>query len=331
MGNTHQHRVLVTGANGFIGAALCNDLLSEGFNVVTAQRQLTKETDLPAMSCKFTGYIDGNTDWSEALVDVDTVVHLAARVHVMKESRANPLEDYQKVNVEGTANLAEHAARSGVKRFVYLSSVKVLGEEHSTAYTENSPTSPKGAYSISKLEAENQLKSISINSDLQYVIIRPPLVYGPGVKANFSSLLHLAKLKLPLPLGAIKNRRSFIFLKNLVDCILTCISHPCAANQTYLVSDDCDLSTPDLIRLTASALNVPCRLFPLPVSTLRLVGRLLHKEELMRRLIDNLAVDISKIKTDLSWKPPYSVESGLDAVSRWFWTNNQKLMDRPFF
>ncbi|MCB2149554.1 MAG: NAD-dependent epimerase/dehydratase family protein, partial [Deltaproteobacteria bacterium] len=248
------------------------------------------------------------------------VVHLAARVHQMAEDATDPLYAYRQVNVEGTRNLAESAARAGVKRFVYLSSVKVNGEENAKAYTETHEPSPTDAYGISKMKGESALKTICEKSGMEFVIIRPPLVYGPEVKANFLALMRLVDCRIPLPLASVTNRRSFIYLGNLIDCIYNCMTHPAAAGQTYLVSDDKDVSTPGLIRLIATSLKKPVCLFPFPQAFLSIIGRLLGKENAIKRLLGSLTVDISKIKRELNWTPPFTIESGLLDTADWYKT-----------
>ena len=259
------------------------------------------------------GDILPNTEWSYALLDVDVVVHLAARVHVMHDTTAEPLAEFRKSNVQATLNLARQAAECGVRRFVFVSSVKVNGE--STAggapfMTEDSP-SPKDPYGVSKMEAENGLREIALSKDMEVVIIRPPLVYGPGVKANFSALMRVVQGGWPLPFGAVHNRRSLIALDNLVDFIVVCIDHPRAANQTFLVCDGKDLSTNELVRGLARALSVPARLFPIPVWMLKAIGSVFGKKDVIERLTSNLQVDISKASQLLGWVPPVSVEEGL--------------------
>ena len=246
------------------------------------------------------------------------MVHLAARVHVMTDNAHDPLGLYRQANVEGTGRLADQAVRAGVKRFIYLSSVKVLGEENENAYSEADDLCPEDDYGISKMEAEESLKAFTGQSGMDHVILRPPLVYGPEVKANFLALMRMVGRKMPLPLATVKNHRSFVYTGNLVDCIFTCMNHPAAAGQTYLVSDDRDLSTPELIRLIASALNKTVYLFPCPQTLLRSIARLLGKGNATNRLFGSLTVDISKIKKELSWTPPFTVESGLLNTAKWF-------------
>ncbi len=311
-------RVLVTGANGFIGTALCNKLHSDGFEVVAALRRPDKSFALPNIQTVPVGRIDSQTDWTAAISDADAVVHLAARVHVMADTADDPLSLYRQVNVEGTGKLAAQAARAGVKRFIFLSSIKVHGEENSQAYSETDKLRPEDDYGISKMEAETALMAITSQSTMDHVIVRPPLVYGPGVRANFLALIRWVNHGVPLPFGSVRNRRSFIYLGNLVDGIIKCLTHPKAANQNFLVSDGHDLSTPGLIRATAAALEKSCLLPPFPPALLRTIGRISGKTQTIRRLIDSLTVDTSRITRTLSWTPPFSVKSGLQDTGKWF-------------
>ena len=310
--------VLVTGANGFVGTAVCRKLLADGQQVRGAVRA-GKSSHLPqGVEPRQIESIDARTDWQQIVENVDTIVHLAARVHVMKDTAADPFVEYWNVNVEGTRQLAECAAAAGVKRFVFLSTVKVNGEENLRPYRESDPPAPRDSYAISKLQAEEKLNEIAAASDLQLTILRPPLVYGPGVKANFLALLRLVAKKLPLPLASIDNRRSFIYLENLTDAIARCCTHPAAAGKLFLVSDGEDVSTPQLIRGIAAGLNVPTRLFPCPGLLLFFMGRITGKGPAMDRLIGSLTVDSSRIKTDLGWSPPLSLAGGLRKTAEWY-------------
>lgn len=311
-------RVLITGANGFIGRDLCKKLLSENINVRGAVRPEKAHLLPEGVEARHIESIDGDIDWENTLDGVDTVVHLAARAHVMKESASNSLSTYHKVNVIGTEHLALAATESGVKRFIFMSSVKVNGEENVRAYKEGDAPVPRGAYSISKMHAEKRIKEITADCDMDFVILRPPLVFGPDVKANFLELIKIVGRGIPLPLANIDNRRSFIYLENLVDAILTCIKHPNATGQTYFVSDDEDISTPELIRKTASALKKPARLFPFPRLLLFILGRIAGKGAAVDRLIGSLTVDISKIRSELGWKPPFTMEYGLQKTAEWY-------------
>ncbi|OXY81887.1 UDP-glucose 4-epimerase family protein [Oceanimonas doudoroffii] len=303
--------VLVTGATGFVGQALLNQVLKhEKFHLSAALR-----ADCGFDMCRalMVGNFSENTNWSAALTDQHIVIHTAARAHIMKDEVAEPLAEYRKVNVEGTLNLARQAAGAGVKRFIFISSIKVNGEQTSLnkPFTTEDAPAPEDAYGISKLEAEQGLQQLAAKTGMELVIIRPPLVYGPGVQGNFARMVWLAKKGLPLPLGAIHNKRSLVALDNLVDLIITCIDHPAAANQVFLAGDGQDVSTTELLRGVARAMDTPCRLVPVPVGLLQLGATMLGKKAMAQRLLGSLQVDISKARKVLGWEPPLSVEQGL--------------------
>ena len=311
-------RVLVTGGQGLVGKALAARALTEGFKVRVSTRQKPTTTDRSLEYAQTTD-LSSTTDWSPALEAIDTVVHCAARVHVMRDTVADPLTAFRAVNVQGTLNLARQAAAAGVKRFVFISSVKVNGEstEPGRAFNEADTSNPQDAYGLSKHEAEQGLRQLAADTGIEVVIIRPPLVYGPGVKANFAALMRAVQRGWPLPLGAVHNQRSLVALSNLVDFIVTCISHPQASNQTFLVSDGQDLSTTELVRGMARAAGVPARLLPVPVWALQAGATLLGEGDAVQRLCGNLQVDISKARSLLGWVPPVSLEEGLrQAVKR---------------
>lgn len=305
---------LITGGGGFVGQSLCAALSMRGSMVRVALRSMHIRTG--NYDSVVVGAVNADTDWTEALRGIDTVVHLAARVHVMHDNSIDPLAGFRVVNVAGTLNLASQAAAAGVKRFVFISSVKVNGEftELGYPFTETDTPNPQDAYGLSKYEAEQGLRHIAVESDMEVVVIRPPLVYGPGVKANFASLMRAVQRGWPLPLGAIHNQRSLVALDNLVNFIITCISHLQAANQTFLVSDGQDMSTTELIRGMAQAAGVSARLPPVPVCALRAAGTLLGKGDAVQRLCGNLQIDISKARNLLGWNPPVSVEDGLKSA-----------------
>jgi nucleoside-diphosphate-sugar epimerase len=253
--------------------------------------------------------IDGSTDWSVALGQVDVVVHCAARVHQVRERAADPLREYRTTNTEGTLNLARQAATAGVRRMVFLSSVKVNGE--SGRFSEGSRPAPVDPYGLSKWEAERGLMQIATSTGMEIVIIRPPLVYGPGVKANFQALAKLVARQLPLPFGLVRNRRSLVSLDNLTDFIVRCIAHPAAKNETFFVSDGEDLSTAELTRRLARAQGVQARLIPVPPVMLRAAAALVGKSAVGARVLGSLTVDITKARTLLQWEPPVPVDEGL--------------------
>jgi len=311
--------ILLTGAGGFLGSALSAALLARGDKVHAAFRTAPRDAGRPGRQV-FVKNLDGGACWQDALAQVDAVIHLAARVHVMRESVADPLAAFREVNVEGTLNLARQAARAGVGRFVFLSSVKVCGEETDLGhpFTEDMAHKPDDPYALSKYEAEQGLLALAAETGMEVVIIRPPLVYGPGVKANFLSLLRVLDKGLPLPLGALANRRSLVYLENLVDFIILCLEHPAAANEVFLVSDGEDMSTSELLRRMARALGRPARLIPVPQGLLAAGLAMVGKREIARRLCGSLQVDIGKARQVLSWQPPYSVDYGLRQTARWF-------------
>jgi len=310
-------RVLVTGGQGFVGKALAARVLAHGLTVRVSSRQKPPHSD-HRIECVQTTDLSAQTDWLSAVQEIDAVVHCAARVHVMRDTEADPLTAFRGVNVESTLNLARQAAAAGVKRFVFISSVKVNGEstEPGRAFTEADAPNPRDAYGLSKHEAEQGLCQFAVDTGMEVVIIRPPLVYGPGVKANFASLMRAVQRGWPLPLGVVHNQRSLIALDNLVDFIITCITHPKAANQTFLISDGQDLSTTELVRGMAQAAGVPARLLPVPVWALQAAGKLLGKGEAVQRLCGNLQVDSSKARRLLGWNPPVSVDEGLRRALR---------------
>jgi nucleoside-diphosphate-sugar epimerase len=304
-------RVLVTGANGFVGKALRAQLLIGGASVHAAIRSHGDPT--VADRSFFVGPVGSATDWSAALQQVEVVVHLAARVHVMSENGSGSISLYREVNTIGTLKLVQDAARAGAKRFVFISSAKVNGEVSTTGkpFRETDAPAPGDAYSLSKYEAEEALKKFSTKHGMEVVIIRPPLVYGPGVKANFAALMRAVQRGMPLPLGAVRNLRSLVGLDNLVDFIITCVGHPAAANQTFLVSDGADISTPDLVRAMARAASRPVRLLPVPVGVLATLASLLGKRAAVDRLCSSLQLDISKARELLQWSPPVTLDEGL--------------------
>ena len=304
--------MMVTGASGFVGRALVSALVKDGIYVSCPVRPRAQVL-LNCVDFHEIDGIDAFTDWDESLQSCSVVVHVAARVHVMNESSQNPLEAFRTVNVEGTKNLARQAASSGVKRFIYLSSVKSCAETSmiGSPLTYKSETHPMDAYGVSKMEAEVALGEISKETGMEVVIIRSPLVYGPGVKANFAALIRFIRLGFPLPFGGLSgNRRSFVGIGNLVSFIQTCIEHPAAAGQTFLVSDGDDMSTKVLIERLSKAMGKADRLFYVHPLSLKFILILIGKRSFFDRLNGTLQVDISRNLTLLGWKPPVSVNEG---------------------
>jgi nucleoside-diphosphate-sugar epimerase len=311
--------VLITGANGFIGRALCAKMLAEGWNVWGTARSAKSVADLPTgLKIRPIDFIDASTDWSDVLNGIDVIIHLAARVHLMKDTAVNPLASYRQVNVAGTERLARMAAACGVRRFVYISSIKVNGPASELPYTELDDPAPQKPYDISKWEAEQILEKISIEAGLEVVVIRSPLVFGPGVKANFLRLIRFVDRNVPLPLRSIKNKRSLIYIGNLVDSIITCVSHPEAAGETFLVSDGKDISTPDLIDIIAAEMGKRPFIFSCPSSLIKNSGRIIGRGEEIGRLTDSLMVNSSKIRKMLGWTPPYTLEEGIRETVKWY-------------
>ena len=312
-------RVLVTGATGFVGSSLSERLLSEGCDVRGTFLHFESPSALVAgVNPVPVEPLGPDTPWSHAVAGIDTVIHLAARVHMMDDQAADPLTEFRLVNTEGTKRLAQEAVKAGVKRLVFISSIKVNGEESSVPYTDDAMAQPTDPYGISKWEAEQSLRQIEAETGLEVVIVRPTLVYGPGVKANFLNMLKIVSRGIPLPLASIANKRSMIYVGNLVDALMACSAHPAAAGQAFLVSDGEDVSTPELIRRTARALGVPVRLFPMPLPLMRVAGALTGKSAAVNRLVGSLTVDSSKIRRDLGWMPPYTMAEGLRATADWF-------------
>ncbi|WP_444909457.1 UDP-glucose 4-epimerase family protein [Microbulbifer sp. TRSA005] len=301
-----EERVLLTGASGFIGSALLSALRSKRVKVLPVYRHEVE-------GGLYVPRIDAETDWGTTLNNIDVVIHTAARVHVMQESAVDPLAEFRKVNLEGTLQLARQAASSGVKRFIFLSSIKVNGESTTGRgpFTAEEPSNPVDPYGISKKEAEDALIALAEETGLEVVVIRPPLVYGPGVKANFQSMMRWLQKGIPLPLGSINNRRSLVSVYNLIDLITVCIEHPNARNQVFLVSDGLDMSITDLLRRLSRSLRCRALLIPVPASVLIFTLSLLGKRAVADRLCGSLQVDIGKTMNLLDWQPPVSVEEGL--------------------
>lgn len=299
--------ILVTGATGFIGTHLCNRLEVEGYVVRRALRHPNQDDDV------LIGELSPEIDWSEALNGVDYVIHLAAIAHINISKNDNATNTYRRANAEATLTLAQQAANAGAKRFIFLSSIKVNGDhtEPGNPFFADTPARPKDAYALSKWEAEQGLFKLAETSHMEIVCIRPPLVYGAGVKANFHNMMRWLYRGVPMPFGGVYNKRSLVGVNNLVDLIVTCITHPAAANQVFLVSDDEDLSTTELLRSTANALGVTARFIPLPSGWLRRLAYLIGKRDMVLRLFDSLQVNIDKTKELLGWSPPFRVDDEL--------------------
>lgn len=310
--------VMVTGANGFVGRALLERLGRESdYLALAGVRDASGDA---AATVRRLGNLAHLPADPALLAGVDVVVHCAARVHVMRETSGDPLADFRAVNVHGSLQLARAAAAAGVRRFIYLSTIKVHGEGTSPGqpFTADSPLFPHDPYARSKQEAEQALRVLAQESGMELVIIRPPLVYGPGVKGNFLSLLRWVQRGIPLPLGSIDNRRSLVALDNLIDLIMTCLVHPAAVNRAFLVSDGVDLSTTELLRQLAAALGRPVRLLPVPPRWLAWAARMLGRPALSERLCGSLQVDCRATCEQLGWTPPLSVEAAMAATARAF-------------
>lgn len=309
---------LLTGASGFVGRNLCRELLTRGWRVKAALRGAARCPE--GASPIRIGDIDGSTEWEGALAGVDAVFHLAARVHVMRESAADPRREFERTNVHGTEQLAQQAAATGVKRLVYVSSIGVNGNSNpvGAVFTEQEAPHPHNAYAQSKLQAEQVLHEISSRTDLATTIVRPPLVYGVEAPGNFDAMLKVIYKRLPLPLASVHNRRSFIYVENLVDALIMCATHPAAAGQAYLVSDGEDISTPQLLRELGAGMGRPARLFPCPSRLLEVAGAMVGKSAQVQRLLGSLQVDSGKIRRELNWTPPYSLQQGLQATAEWY-------------
>jgi len=305
-------KILITGANGFIGSRLSEYAIENGWYVRKAVRSSSFDGEIAVDE------ITEKTKWTKALDEIDVVVHLAARAHILKEISTNPLENYRRVNVEGTLNLARQAAEKGVKRFVFISSIGVNGNCNTRPFTEDDVPNPVEPYAISKYEAEQCLRKLADKSGMELVVIRPPLVYGPNVPGNFRRLIGLINKRIPLPLGLINNKRTFVALDNLVDLIMCCSTHPAAANQIFLAGDGRDISIKELLQILGDALGKPPILLPVPKKILNVIALIIGKQEEMRRLCDSLQVDISKARKLLRWSPTVNMEIALRKTAESF-------------
>ena len=318
--------VLVTGANGFAGRSVCRLLLKRGWRVRAVVRGpvqadalrngINAQADLEIVQVRDIG---PDTHWEKLFDGCKAVVHLAARVHRMRDPAVDPLREFRRVNRDGTIKLAGDAVAAGVRRFLFASTVKVHGEDSGAgSFKESDPPKPADPYAISKFEAEQALLAFAQAGQLDVTILRAPLMYGPDVKGNFLSLLRGVAKGLPLPLGAVANRRSLLYVENFADAIATALAQPRAAGRVFLVSDGEDLSTPEIVRRMARALGRTARLLAVPRRLLLLAGACCGRRAAVERLVGNLAVDITSIRTDLGWQPPFSVEAGLLATARWY-------------
>ncbi len=311
--------VLVTGANGFVGSSLVPKLVGCGFEVRRLVRDKNYKDSLKIKSFCIDD-LDDVIDLTEPLKDVDVVIHLAARVHMMTDKHIDPLAEYRRVNVESTMNLARQAASLGVKRFIFVSSIKVNGEltRKDMLFKADDNPNPQDPYGVSKLEAEAGLMRLAKETGMEVVIVRPPLVYGPGVKANFLSMIRVLDRGIPLPFGRVNNKRSLVFVDNLVDLLVRVIDHPKAAGQVFLVSDDHDVSTTALLKSISSALGKKAKLIPVPLFILKAIFYLITKTGLSQRLLGSLGLDISKTKELLNWNAPVSFEEGISRTAKSF-------------
>ncbi len=310
--------VAVTGANGFVGRALCSEAMARGITV----RGITRSPCIlpDGVENVAVGNVDGNTDWELALAGCDVVIHLAARVHIMHDKSRDPLAEFRRVNTLGSIRLADCAAQAGVRRLVNVSSIGVNGPSTvgDLEFTDQDTPDPHNPYSVSKWEAEQALRLIQASGTIEVVTVRPPLIYGPGVGGNFLRLLGAVYKGIPLPLGLTRNFRDLLFVGNLVDFLILCCDHSAANGNTYLVSDGTPLSTHALLRGLARALGVPSRLFPVPPFLLQMFGNMTGYNAEFERLLSSLRVDSSKVCRELDWYPPYTLRQGLQATADWY-------------
>jgi nucleoside-diphosphate-sugar epimerase len=329
-------RVLVTGADGFVGRYVCRKLIASGFIPLAGVRDLIIWPELqrtvPGLSeVSPLGDLSGDQNSQRLPANVSSVVHLAARVHIMKESAHDPLQQHRKVNVDGTKSIALAAVAAGVRRFIFVSTVKVHGESTSgKPFQEGMTPHPEDAYAISKWEAEEALRTIAAESGLEVVIVRPPIVYGPGVRGNFLRLIKLVDRALPLPWPKVENCRSMIGAENLADFLVRCVDHPKAAGRSFLVKDAEDISTHELITRLARLLARPLRHFPAPGSLIHLAARLTLKQNMVTRLLDSLVIDSSGAQRLLEWVPPVTLDDGLAATVRWYRESRQPVQTKAF-
>lgn len=313
-------RVLVTGASGFLGGALLKRLVAEaGVQPLALVRAESAALLLDVEKLELGDLTTGSLQ-KDCMAGIDVVVHAGARVHVMRDSEADPLQAFRRANVEGTLNLARRAASDGVKRFVFVSTAKVLGEAslEGEPFTEHHDPAPADPYALSKFEAEQALFDLARETGMELVVVRPPLVYGPGVKANFYTMMKWVARGVPLPLGAIDNRRSLVALDNLVDFLILCLAHPAAANEVFLVADGEALSTTELLRSLAEAMGRSARLVPVPSAVVFGIARLLGQGAVAQRLGGDFQISIEKARRVLGWSPPVVAPEGLRRAVKYY-------------
>ena len=318
-------RFLVVGASGFVGQHLISELITRSYDCIGVARAFPK---LP--SCRYYEISDFSIydNWNSLLKNVDVVIYLAARVHIMRENSKNPLQEFLNVNLAIVEKIAIAASGAGVKRFVYTSTAKVNGEktaEH--VFVESDKPNPEDPYSNSKLQSEEMLRNLSVRTNLKVIILRPPLVYGPGVKANFLTLMRVVNKGIPLPLGRINNKRSMIYVGNLVDALICCATNPKAENQTFFVSDGNDLSVADLSLKISEHMKKKCLIFPFPLKVIRFFGFVFNKSKVVNRMTDSLELDISFIKSRIGWAPPFTVNESISRTVNWFLSSNANTQD----
>lgn len=313
-------RVLLTGASGFVGRGVQVRLVADGIHRLRCAQRNAPVAPLAGVEYCLAPSLEAEADWSQALSGVEAVIHCAARVHVMHEQAADPLIEFRRANVKGTLRLAHQAAAAGVRRFVFVSSIKVNGEftKPGQAYRADDVSNATDPYGISKREAEDELLALAVESGLEVVIVRPPLIYGPGVKANFLSMMHWLQRGVPLPFGAINNRRSLVALDNLVDLLVVCLTHPAASGQRFLVCDDEDLSTTELLRRLSAALGRSARLLPVPQALIERAAIMLGRRQLNQRLCASLQINMDKTRERLGWAPPLTVEQALAKTAAYY-------------
>ena len=312
-------RILITGSSGFVGRELCADLVRRQFSVTAAMRNESSQ-QISQYSIARIADIGPDTDWTAALQGIEVVIHLAARVHVMRDNAPDPISEFRRTNTAGTEHLARCAAAAGVKRLVYVSSIKVNGEEtvNGHRYSEQDAPAPQDSYGISKWEAEQALQRVTQETGLEVAILRPPLVYGADVKGNFMQMMRVVARGMPLPLAALHNQRDLLYVGNLVNALIACAFHPAAAGKTFLLSDGEPVSTSELLQRLAHALAVPSHLFPFPASVLKLAGKLSGKSDQIERLLGSLQIDNAKIRHELNWTPPFTMQQGLQLTAEWY-------------